>query len=103
MSESDKLPLWRIILLVAVAAGLLYYLDHRFQVQLFHALFGGGAGRGSMMSQGDEGEERPPVVVTSGGSIDFEAQSYGFGHGKLEDDGPQQIKHTSSKASGPAR
>jgi hypothetical protein len=35
-----------------------------------------------MLQSNDEGEERPPVVVSSGGSIRFEAQDYGFGHGE---------------------
>ena len=35
-----------------------------------------------MLESNDEGEERPPVVVSSGGSIKFEAQDYGFGHGE---------------------
>ena len=36
------------------------------------------------LGESDEGEERPPVVVSRGGSIKFEAQDYATGHGEFK-------------------
>ena len=82
---NGKTPWWLIFLILVGAIGVLYFLDHRFQLELFQSL---GRNNSPMRTMDVDEEERPPVVVSSGGSIIIQAQDLGLGHGELEYDDP---------------